>query len=188
MKTSFLIAVLFAACAAQTHNPDLKFKRVNPPDDGLTPKSIHFECSQDYDNLDCLKDVAALRKALAPYPLQLLGEWTYYLVMASDWKELAYNRGGVGCSPAFSLLLGRATVLDRSLFSPTADRTLEIRKCFPDPELVQLAISHEMGHAICQDKDERRADDYGRELRNGKIPNCSKTPGRQPVSVAQNPK
>jgi hypothetical protein len=188
VKVLVLIAVLFAACAAQTQNHDLKFKRVNPPNDGLTPNSIHFECSEDYDNLECLKDVAALRKALTPHPLQLLGEWTYYLVMASDWKELVHSRGGVGCSPAFSLLLGRATVLDRSLFSPTADRTLEIRKCFPDPNLVQLAITHEMGHAICQDKDERRADDYGREMRDGKIPDCSKTPGRKPTVVAQNPK
>ena len=190
MKIFVLIAVLFAACAAQTQtqNQNLKFFRVNPPDDGLTPNSIHFLCSQDYDKVECLKDVAALRNALAPYPLQLLGEWSYYLVMASDWKELVSSRGGVGCSPVFSLLLGRATVLDRSLFSPTADRTIEMRKCFPDPELEKLAITHEMGHAICQDKDERRADDYGKELRDGKVPDCSKTPGHKPVAVAQNPR
>jgi hypothetical protein len=42
--------------------------------------------------------------------------------------------------------------------------------------LVDLAITHEMGHAICQEKREREADDYGRELRDGKIPDCSKTP------------
>ena len=43
---------------------------------------------------------------------------------------------------------------------------------------MNLAITHEMGHGICQEKDERRADDYGKELREGKVPDCSKTRGR----------
>ncbi len=187
MKIWILIVVLCAACAAQAQNP--KFFRVSLVSDGSTPNSIHFFCSQGYDKNACLKDATALRKALAPYPLQLLADWSYYLVMADQWKSLVVSQGGVTCSPAFSLLLGRSTVLDRSLFSPTADRTLEMEKCFGPggATLVNLAITHEMGHAICQEKDERRADDYGRELREGKIPDCSKTPGHRPVTVAQNP-
>jgi hypothetical protein len=191
VKIWILFVVLFAACAAQTQNQDLKFIKVNPPTDGLTPNSIHFECSRDYDKVECLKDVAALRKALASYPLQLEGDWTYYLVMADDWKPLVRSYGGNPMSPAFSLLLGRATVLDRSLFSGSADRNIEliIWSGIPvGPELVALALSHEMGHAICQDKDERRANDYGKQLREGKVPDCSKTPGHKPVTVAQNPR
>jgi len=53
------------------------------------------------------------------------------------------------------------------------------------PTLVILAITHEMGHSICQDRDERRADDYGKELRDGRLPDCSKTPGRKSGSVAK---
>ena len=31
-----------------------------------------------------------------------------------------------------------------------------------------LAITHEMGHAICQEKNERKADDDGEALREGR--------------------
>jgi hypothetical protein len=42
-----------------------------------------------------------------------------------------------------------------------------------------------MGHGICLDKDERRADDYGKELRGGRVPDCSKTPGWKPTNVTR---
>jgi hypothetical protein len=35
--------------------------------------------------------------------------------------------------------------------------------------LVDLALTHEMGHGICEEKDERRADNYGKDLRDGKV-------------------
>jgi Zn-dependent peptidase ImmA (M78 family) len=38
--------------------------------------------------------------------------------------------------------------------------------------LLDLAVTHELGHAICQDRDQRRADDYGRELRQTKTVDC----------------
>ena len=38
------------------------------------------------------------------------------------------------------------------------------------PALVDLAVTHELGHAICQENNERNADDYGRDLRAGKVP------------------
>jgi len=44
--------------------------------------------------------------------------------------------------------------------------------------LLDLAVTHELGHAICHDQDERRADDYGRELRQKKTVDCAKNPGR----------
>ena len=42
------------------------------------------------------------------------------------------------------------------------------------PALVELAITHEMGHGLCQEKDERRADDYGKELRAGYVPTVAR--------------
>lgn len=181
MKKYVLLAFLSATCAAQTQN--LKFMTVNLRPDGSTPPAIHFFCSQDYDKSQCLKDALALREALAPYPTRLLGEWSFYLVAADDWKELVHSQGANTVSPAFSLLLGRATVLESSLFSPKAPRAAELMKWSGLPigePLVDLAITHEMGHAICQDKNERRADDYGKQLREGKIPDCSKSPGWKP--------
>jgi hypothetical protein len=187
VKTSVLIAVLFAASAAQTQN--LKLVTVRFPANGSTPNTVQFLCSQKYDRAECVKDASALRQAIAPYPAQLLGEWSFVLVTADDWKTLVRGQGGDPVSPAFSVLDQRLTLLDGSLFVASAGRNKELLERFGKigPALVDLAVTHEMGHGICQEKDERRADDYGKELRAGKSLDCSKTPGHKPVVVAQNP-
>ena len=188
MKTSVLIAVFFAACAAQTQN--LKLVAVRFGANGATPNSVQFLCSQKYDRAECVKDASALRQAMATYPTQLLGAWSFVLVPADDWKSLVRGQGGDPVSPAFSMLDQRVTLMDSSLFVATAGRNKELLERFGaiGPQLVSLAITHEMGHGLCQEKDERRADDYGKELREGKVPDCSKTPGHQPVVVAQSPR
>lgn len=188
MKTSVLIALLFAASAAQTQN--LKLVTVRFAANGLTPNTIQFLCSQKYDRAECVKDASALRQAIAPYPAQLLGEWSFVLVPADDWKTLVRGRGGDPVSPAFSMLDQRLTLLDGSLFVASAGRNKELLERFGKigPALVDLAVTHEMGHGICQEKNERRADDYGRELREGKTPDCSSTPGGRAITVAQNPR
>ena len=183
MKKSVLIAVLFAAYAAQTQN--LKMIAVRFPTNGSTPSTIQFLCSQKYDRTECLKDAITLRQAMAPYPIHLLGAWSFVLVPGDDWKALVRGQGGDPVSPAFSMLDQRVTLLDASLFDGTAGRNKELLQRFNQmgSALVELAVTHEMGHGICQEKDERRADDYGRELRDGKIPDCSKTPGRKQTRV-----
>ena len=188
MKTSVLLAVLFAACAAQTQN--LKMMSVRFPANGTTPNSTEFLCSQKYNKTECVKDATALRQAMTAYPVQLLGDWSFVLVPADDWKALVRSQGGDPVSPVFSMLDQRATLLDSSLFVGSANRNKELLVRFGviGPALVDLAITHEMGHGICQEKDERRADDYGKELRDGKVPDCSKTPGHKAVVVAQNPR
>ena len=132
-----------------------------------------------------MKDATALRQELSPYPTQLLGAWSFVLVPADDWKALVRGQGGDPVSPAFSMLDQRVTLLDGSLFVASANRNKELLQHFAKvgPALVDLAITHEMGHAICQETNERRADDYGKELREGKIPDCSKTPGRETANV-----
>jgi hypothetical protein len=173
VKLTASFVLLLAAVTTQAQ--EAKFYRVEHAANDATPATIHFFCSQGYDTEDCRHDVAALRKALQPYSLKLLGEWSFYLVLAPDWKPLARGHGGPAVSPAFSLLLGRATVMDRSLFSGTAERNLEMQKWsgMPvGPGFVDVAVTHELGHAICQEKNERLANEYGRELREGKIPHC----------------
>ena len=149
------------------------------PANGSTPNTVPFLCSQQYDRTTCVKDATALRQALMSYPVQLLGAWSFVLVPADDWKPPVRGQGGDPVSPAFSILDQRVTLLDASLFAGTSGRNKELLQRFNlmGAALVDLAITHEMGHGICQEKDERRADDYSRELRNGKIPDCSKTSG-----------
>ena len=187
MKTSVVIAVLFAACAAQSQN--LKLVTVRFGANGPSPNSIQFLCSEKYDKAECVKEATAVRQVLATYPTELLGAWSFVLVPADDWKALVRGQGGDPVSPAFSMLDQRVTLLDGSLFVASANRNKELLQHFAKlgPALVDLAIAHEMGHAICQETNERRADDYGKELREGKIPDCSKTPGHQAGAVAQNP-
>ena len=184
MKTTFLLAVLFAACAAQTQN--LKLIAVHFPANSSKPSTIQFLCSQKYDRTECVKDATTLRQAMAQYPLQLLGPWSFVLVPADDWKALVRSQGGDPVSPAFSMLDQRVTLLDASLFSGTAGRNKELMQRFSviGPALVDPAITHEMGHATCQEKGERQADDYGKELRDGKVPDCSKTLKQKAASVA----
>ena len=185
MKTSVLIAVLFAACAAQTQN--LKMMSVRFPANGTAPKT-QFLCSQKYEKAECVKDATTLRQAMTTYPVQLLGEWSFVLVPADEWKGLVRSQGGDPVSPAFSMLEQRATLLDSSLFVGSANRNKELLERFGviGAALVDLAITHEMGHGVCRETDERRADEYGKELRDGKVPDCSKTPGHRVVAVAQN--
>src|SRR5215472_10010828 len=86
------------------------------------------------------------------------------------------------------MLEQRATLLDSSLFVGSAVRNKELLDRFglTGAGLVNLAITHEMGHGICHEKRERQADDYGKDLRDGKVPDCSNTPGWKPTSVAAN--
>jgi len=171
------MAVLFAACLGQAQS--LKLIAVHFPAGGSIPNNILFLCCQKYDQTGCVRDASALRQAMAPYPLQLLGVWSFVLVLADDWKALVRDKGGDPVSPAFSVLDQRATLLEAGLFSGTAGRDKELLQRFGviGPDLVNLAITLEMGHALCLEKDERRADDYGKELRKGKIPTCGKTSG-----------
>ena len=104
MKLLALFVVALAVVSVQSQEP--KFYRMDSAASDSIPQTIHFFCSQGYDQRECLRDVSALRKALAPYPLELLGEWSFYLVRAAEWKPLARSHGGPAVSPAFTLDYG----------------------------------------------------------------------------------
>jgi hypothetical protein len=90
-------------------------------------------------------------------------------------------------SPAFSILDQHMTGLESSLFTanPIRDKSLMQTFSVIGRVLLQLAVTHELGHAICKDEDQRRADDYGRELRQTRKVDCSKTPdGRSEMPFA----
>jgi hypothetical protein len=179
MKWGFLIAVLFAACAAQTQTLRVVLAHVEGTDQ--TTKSIQFLCTQDYNRDECLQHSLELRRALMAYPLERLGSWSFVLVPSYKWKDLVRAVGGSTDSPAFTIFDQRTTVMEGSLFSATATRSAEFLHVFgvTGEALLELAVNHELGHCVCHDHDERKADDYGRELRKGKIPDCGRTPTRK---------
>ena len=179
MKPSFLIAVLFAACAAQTQT--LRVVPVHLEGTSQTTKSVQFFCTQDYNRDECHQHALELRRALMSYPLERLGTWSFALVPSDKWKDLIRALGGPTHSPAFTIFGERTTVMESSLFSATATRSAELLHVFgvTGGALLALAVNHELGHCVCPDQDERKADDYGRELRKGRIPNCGRTPKRK---------
>jgi len=177
VKLSLLIATLLAACAAQTQS--VRAIPVHQDAIASIPKTIQFFCTNDYDSPACLKDSVALRHALAPYPVERLGTWSFLLVPADDWRTLVLGLHGNPVSPAFSIIDQHMTVLESSLFTATPIRDKSLLRTFGviGGDLLDLAVTHELGHAICQDRDQRRADEYGRELRHTKMVNCTNTPG-----------
>jgi hypothetical protein len=172
VKSSLLIAILSAACAAQTQT--LLVVPVHLDATVSIPKTIQFFCTKHYDRQACVNHSLALTHALASYPLERIGTWSFVLVPTDDWRKLVRGHGNP-VSPAFSIIDQHITVLESSLFTATPIRNKSLLLTFGviGSALLDLAVTHELGHAICQDKDERRADDYGRGLRDKKPVNCS---------------
>lgn len=179
MKPSLLIAVLFAACAAQTQT--LHVVPAHLEATGQTTNRVQFFCTQDYDRDQCRQHALELRRVLMTYPLERLGMWSFVLVPSYKWQELVHALGGSSHSPAFTIFEQRTTVMESSLFSATATRSAELLRVFgvTGKALLDLAVNHELGHCVCPDQDERKADDYGRALRRGEIPDCGRTSKRK---------
>jgi hypothetical protein len=175
MKPSLLFVVLLAACAAQTQT--LHVVPAHLDGTGQTATSVQFFCTQDYNRDVCRQHTIELRRVLMTYPLERLGNWSFALVPSYKWKDLVRELGGSTDSPAFTIFDQRTTVMESSLFSATATREGELQRVFgvTGEALLELAVNHELGHCVCRDQDERKADDYGRELRAGKTPNCAQT-------------
>jgi hypothetical protein len=175
VKNNWLAVILMAALSTQAQS--LHAVKVIVPHTVGFPAALSFYCSQAYDRTSCAADVVALRVRLTQYPMGRLGQWTFVLVPSDQWSALVRSLGGDPVSPAFTVLENRTTVLEQALFSGSAAREAELLKQFwtMHEGILELAITHELGHVICSETDERRADDYGRDLREGKNLTCQET-------------
>ncbi|MGI8773366.1 MAG: hypothetical protein ACR2JE_18230 [Acidobacteriaceae bacterium] len=118
-----------------------------------------------------------LRGVLARYPSGTLGEWTWVLVRSGDWKPMKRRLRLDSDSPAFSFLARRETFIEEALVAPVPGRSAELIVHWSSSidDLLTLAITHELGHALCNEQDEHKADAYGRLLRTGRLPDCSES-------------
>jgi len=100
------------------------------------------------------------------FNLRNLGQWRWVLVRSEDWGPILRRVGRDADSPAFTVLENRATFLEEALFVavPGRDHTLLEKWRIPPSELLEYAVAHELGHAVCSERDERQASAYGREL------------------------
>ena len=141
----------------------------------VTPQ--HFVCNVGYTLEKCHQQLAILRKALEKYPAAQLGEWTWVLVRSSDWKDIQTARGLDRNSPAFTYYAGRETFLEEALVTEVPERqgALLVLWGMGRDKLLDFAIAHELGHALCNEKDESKAERVARMLREGRPAACDVT-------------
>jgi hypothetical protein len=169
LLTHILMSVpfLFSAypLAAQTNGTASAQKQV--------PKH-HVVCNVGYTPRECQLAMTALRKALERYPVDGLGEWTWVLVRTKDWKQLLSERRFDPNHPAFSYLPKRETFLDGALVVRSSIRGVELSAIWHMviEDLFDLAIRHELAHALCNDPDETKAERAAIALKNGTPLSC----------------
>src|ERR1700693_5520598 len=133
-----------------------------------------FVCNTGYSQTKCDEQVVILRKALANYPVAQLGNWTWILVRSDDWKAIVRPRGLDTDSPAFTFYPKRETFFEEALVTqiPVRDSELLLKWSMSRGDLLDLAIRHELGHALCNDANERNADRVARLLEQRKPVSC----------------
>jgi hypothetical protein len=124
-------------------------------------------CDSSYSLPECRTQIEALKRALQLYPTALLPNWKWVLVRAERWKPLAASLHLNTESPAITLLDDNTTLLEESLIAPRAERAAELINSYKIAldQLLDVAIAHELGHAICHEQNELRADEIGRDIR-----------------------
>jgi hypothetical protein len=131
------------------------------------PPRMRFNCNAGYSPQSCRTHLAALQQVLSTVDLTALGEWTWVLVRSDEWRPILQRAGRDPDSPAFTILEKRQTFLEEALFVPTAGRSATLLAKFrlSLDKLLEHTVLHELGHAICGERDERRTHDYARQLR-----------------------
>jgi hypothetical protein len=169
LLTGILVVMPFAfsayPLAAQTNGTASAPKQV--------PKQ-HFVCNVGYTPRECEVDMTVLRKTLKRYPVEALGEWTWILVRTEDWKQLLSERRFNSSHPVFSYLPTRETFLEGALVVRASVRGAELAVIWhmPIEDLLDLAIRHELAHALCNDPDETKANRGAIALKNGTPLSC----------------
>jgi len=134
----------------------------------------HFFCHTGYTLEKCRKDIAVLQRVLEKYPVAQLGEWTWVLVRSADWRGVQSPRGFDPNSPAFTYFLGKETFLEEALFSEVPRRCFDLQSAWgmSIEKLLDYAVAHELGHAVCNERNEAKADQAAKLMREGNAPSC----------------
>jgi hypothetical protein len=141
-----------------------------PP--SIASPDVQFSCHTGYSQEDCDVQLNQLGRILVRIDLAPLGDWSWILVRSEDWQPILRSVGRDPKSPAFTILQKRQIYLEEALFNPSPARARELfeRWRLPRDELRIVAVTHELGHAICQEPDEARANAYAEQLRStGKV-------------------
>src|SRR5262249_33305827 len=132
-----------------------------------TQAGQEFFCVGPYSVPECETQTAFLQAVLRKYDAERLGKWSWVLVRSEDWKQIVSQLHLDPASPAFSHLEYRQTFLDESLLVIKPKRRLELltKWNIPFDQFLDFAVTHELGHAFCQESDEIKAERFGQHLR-----------------------
>jgi hypothetical protein len=169
LQASLLIAaIIWVNC------PSAKAASSIPPEKVNALAAQHFICDAEFDRPQCLQLVARLMAELMRYPADLPANWSWVIVGSEAWQPLTQKLRLDQRSPAFTAIDERETFLEEALFLPTPARANELARDLrvPFDQLLSIAVSHELGHAICHGRDEATANRVSDQLRSGKRPDC----------------
>jgi hypothetical protein len=172
-----LLLMLCLRAVAVAHDIHPSMKVIGP----ATYMKQELYCDAAYKGGDCTTQIKMVLQRLRRYPLEQLGPWTWILVRSQTWPTLTESLGLDSGSPAFTSMEERTTFLEESLIAPTAPRGAELLRGFQTPleKLLDLAIAHELGHAICNVEMEGGARTIGERLVAGEEADCASLHGRR---------
>jgi hypothetical protein len=135
----------------------------------------HFVCSSSYTLKHCKNDMQVLKVALAKYPASELGDWTWVLVPSADWTFMLRAHHLHSGVPALTALAARTTYFEEALVGWAPERVDELRDIWGlgRDGLLDLAVRHELGHALCNEEDETKASRVAKMLKDGISPSCA---------------
>ena len=138
-----------------------------------------FVCSASFTLEQCNQDMLVVRKALARYQASDLGEWTWVLVRSEEWKLISLARNINPRVAALTALGVRTTFFEEALVDGPSGRVSELMDLWHlgRDRLLDLAVRHELGHALCNNASEWKADRVARLLEQRKQVSCETNTG-----------
>jgi len=170
-----ILATLLFLSHLNAQTTSIKVTDVQRNDLSSTPAGqVTISCTTNYDPALCLASANKLAKVLLHYPTARLGDWKFVVASSEHWQQIVKALGGDPESPAFTELATHVTVLEDALFETADMRRTALAQRYGQAVsgLLDYAVSHEIGHAICHERDEKLAEAYGRDLRMGTTPVC----------------
>ena len=170
-----IFATLLCLSQLSAQTTSIQVTDVQPNDLSSIPAGqVTISCTTNYDPTLCLASANRLAKVLRHYPTTRLGDWKFVVASSEHWQQIVKALGGDPESPAFTELTTHVTVLEGALFETSDLRRAGLAQHYGQTVsgLLDYAVSHEIGHAICREHDERLAEAYARDLRMGMTPVC----------------
>lgn len=119
-----------------------------------------------------------LKNLLNKYGADQLGQWKWVLVPSQQWKILVTQLGVSPNVPAFTALDAKMTLFDDALLGGSPGRTSQLMDIWGlgREELLDLAVRHELSHALCNDENESHVRGNAQLLDEKKSPICDAPP------------